>query len=60
MDIPHRRKWMYNRLNPGRRGYTDEFLQGIDEFIIFACQNEVYASQGKIRCPCSKHQNRAY
>ncbi|KAF7841398.1 putative tnp2 transposase [Senna tora] len=51
---------MYNRLNPGRRGYTDEILQGVDEFINFASRHEVCASQGKIRCPCSKHENHAY
>lgn len=56
MDIRENRSWMYNRLMPGRKGYTDAFVNGVDEFVSFACQ-EADLSSGKIRCPCSKCKN---
>ena len=30
------RTWMYNRLLPDRSGYTQEFLDGVNEFDQFA------------------------
>ncbi|CAJ2648225.1 unnamed protein product [Trifolium pratense] len=55
MDIRQSRSWMYNRLMPGRRGLTDEFLKGVDEFVSFAIQRDT--SNKEIRCPCSKCKN---
>ena len=60
MDIRHHRSWMYNRLLPGRTGYTEIFLKGLEEFISFACQQPYFLSHGKIRCPCSKCKNQKY
>ena len=59
MDIRQNRSWMYNRLMPGRKGYTDAFLNGVTEFVSFACQ-QAYLSNGNIRCPCSKCKNLKY
>ena len=59
MDIRHYRSWMYNRLLPGRQGYTDAFLNGVEEFVSFACQQEDLSNE-KIRCPCSKCKNLKY
>jgi len=56
MNILQNRSWMYNRLMLDRRGYTDAFLQGVDDFVSYACQ-ETNVSNGKIRCPCSKCKN---
>ena len=53
------RSWMYNRLMPGRKGYTNEFLNGVEEFVAFACQ-QAHLAKGKIRCPCSKCRNMNY
>jgi len=39
-----------------RRGYNEAFLEGVDEFMSYACQ-ERNLSNGKIRCPCSKCKN---
>jgi len=47
---------MYNRLMPNRRGYTDVFLKGVDDFVSYVCQ-ETNVSNGKIRFPCSKCNN---
>ncbi|XP_038693762.1 uncharacterized protein LOC119991488 [Tripterygium wilfordii] len=60
MDILEHRNWMYNRLLPGRKGITDNFLLGVEEFISFACQHPIFLSEGKLRCPCSKHKNQRY
>jgi len=56
MDIRQNRSWMYNRLMSNRRGYNEVFLEGVDEFVSYACQ-ERNLSNGKIRCPCSKYKN---
>ena len=60
MDIPEHRKWMYRRLNAGKKGYTDEFLFGVEQFITFACHQEMFIREGVIRCPCLKCKNRKY
>ncbi|RDX60174.1 hypothetical protein CR513_61709, partial [Mucuna pruriens] len=43
------RAWMYDRLLPGRKGYTTKFLNGLEEFMDFACRQPNYLSEGKIR-----------
>jgi len=43
---------MYNRLLPGRKGYTEAFLNGVVEFVSFAL-GKTKSSNGKIRCPCT-------
>lgn len=57
MEMPTHRTWMYNRLLPGRKGYTVEFLQGVEEFIDFACQQPNYLNEGVIKCPCKLCKN---
>ena len=42
---------MYNQLLPGRREYTDEFLNGLEEFINFTYQQPKYIIEGVIMCP---------
>jgi len=36
MNGPPHRRWMYNRLLPDRSGYTQEFLDRVNEFDQFA------------------------
>ncbi|XP_027187904.2 uncharacterized protein [Cicer arietinum] len=48
---------MYNRLLPGRKAYTFEFLKGVEEFIQFACLQDKYLNEGVIRCPCKLCKN---
>ncbi|KAK2353403.1 hypothetical protein QL285_091028 [Trifolium repens] len=57
MEMPEHRTWMYNRRNVGRRGYTVEFLQGLEEFLDFACQQPQYLNEGVISCPCKQCKN---
>lgn len=45
------------RLFPGRRGYKDEFLKGIEEFLDFGCQQPDYLTEGLIRCSCKVCKN---
>jgi hypothetical protein len=47
---------MYNRLNHGRKGFTDEFRNGLDEFVSFALRQECIVNDN-IRCPCSNCKN---
>jgi hypothetical protein len=48
---------MYNRLHPGRRGHTTEFLKGVEEFMKFACEHKKYLDEGLLRCPCKLCKN---
>jgi len=57
MEVPPHRTWMYNRLHPGRKGHVSEFLNGVNEFIEFACQQKKYLNEGVIRCPCKLCKN---
>ena len=60
MDIFQLRSWMYNRLLPGRKGYTKEFLKDVEDFVLFACQQPNFQSEEKFRCPCCKCKNQRY
>ncbi|CAJ2663237.1 unnamed protein product [Trifolium pratense] len=57
MEMPAHRTWMYNRRIVGRKGYTAEFLQGLEEFLDFACQQPQYLNEGVISCPCKQCKN---
>ena len=54
MDFIRNRSWMYKRTNPGRAGLTDEFINGVYEFIRHACTLSQYHDEQVIRCPCRK------
>ena len=54
MEIPEHHRWMYNRLNPGRGGLKLEFLNGINEFIAYVCQQPEFLREKLLRGPCSK------
>jgi len=56
MDVHENRSWMYNRLLPGRKGYTEAFLNGVAEFVSFAL-GKTNLSNGKITCPCTTCKN---
>ncbi|CAH9127397.1 unnamed protein product [Cuscuta epithymum] len=60
MDYRNERRWMYNRVNPGRKGLTDEFKAGVDNFVDFACVQPTFAENNVIKCPCTKCRNRRY
>ena len=58
MEIPVPRVWMYNRLNDGRRGLTNDFLEWLDQFLNFAIEYAPVESVEKLRCLCERCQNR--
>lgn len=60
MDVPEHRTWMYNRRITGRKGFTAEFLQGLKEFLDFACQQPQYLEDGVISCPCMLCKNERF
>ncbi|CAH9105506.1 unnamed protein product [Cuscuta epithymum] len=60
MDLRNERLWMYNRVKPGRKGLTDEFKVGVDQFVNFACAQVTFVKNGVIRCPCTKCRNQCY
>ncbi|PKU72710.1 hypothetical protein MA16_Dca007430 [Dendrobium catenatum] len=51
---------MYNRLSSGRRGLTDELIQGVEIFIQVASQLPSFKFDGMFRCPCSMLKNQAF
>ncbi|XP_019150967.1 PREDICTED: uncharacterized protein LOC109147764 [Ipomoea nil] len=55
-DISNHRRWMYNRLMPGR-GLHEAFIDGVDEFVNFATAQSEYQNNEVIRCPCKKCRN---
>ncbi|RDX70457.1 hypothetical protein CR513_50297, partial [Mucuna pruriens] len=56
MDIPQNRRWMYRRLDANKR-WTNEFTEGVHEFLQFAIAQEKFQLQGeKLRCPCNKYK----
>jgi len=57
MEEPTHRTWMYARLLPRRKGYKKNFLEGVKEFIDFACRQPQYLNEGVIRCPCNVCKN---
>ncbi|XP_047320836.1 uncharacterized protein LOC124924895 [Impatiens glandulifera] len=48
------RLWMYNKQSNNHLRYTDEFLNGLQEFVSFATSKSSYMDGDKIRCPCVK------
>ena len=50
------RGWMYDRCYPGRRGFKEDFLIRVEDFVRTARQYKYYALDGGIRCPCLKCQ----
>ena len=60
MNGPPHRRWMYNRLLPNRSGYTQEFLNGVNQFNKFARRQIEFLNRGKYMCPCVKWKNRMY
>ena len=51
---------MYKRFLPGRKGYRQEFLDGVELFDEFARSQVEFINNRHYRCPCAKCQNRAY
>ena len=45
---------MYNRINPGRAGLTNEFVVGEYEFVAYTCTLSKYENEGVIQCSCKK------
>ena len=57
---PPYRRWMYNILLLDHSGYTQEFLDGVNEFDQFARRQTKFLNGEKYRCPCEKCRNRIY
>ncbi|CAH9099457.1 unnamed protein product, partial [Cuscuta epithymum] len=54
------RSWMYNRYVDIGRGLTQEFKDGVNEFVTFALGQHQYMDGSKIRCPCMECKNRKF
>ena len=51
---PLNNRWMYDRCYSGRSGLKESFVEGVEEFVIKASQQDCYHIDGGIRCPCVK------
>ena len=60
MNGPSHCRWMYNKLLPNHSGYTQEFLDRVNEFDAFVGRQPEFQSGGKYKCPCAKYKNRVY
>jgi len=47
---------MYDRCYIGRGGLKESFVNGVEEIVIKACQQQSYLNERKLRCPCNKCQ----
>jgi hypothetical protein len=52
MDVSAHREWMYNRVLPDGVGLKNTFYEGVEIFILHACQLDQFKNEGTIRCPC--------
>jgi len=58
VELIRSRQWMYQQKEPGQKGVTDQFMNGVGEFISWAAsQHDSWKDREKIRCPCSKCNN---
>ena len=60
MEPPKHRRWMIDRLRPGRGEPTPEFVRGVKEFDAFAKNQRVFTLQGVYRCPCAICKNKKF
>ncbi|PWA37759.1 hypothetical protein CTI12_AA587520 [Artemisia annua] len=51
---------MYKRFTEDRRYINPEFIDGVEAFVEYACQQSAYMDKDKIRCPCRNCKNQAY
>ncbi|KAL3516326.1 hypothetical protein ACH5RR_023228 [Cinchona calisaya] len=57
LRMEQNRQWMYKKNLPGRRGFTEEFCTGVEEFLTFASEQFQYKDGSNIRCSCFKCKN---
>lgn len=55
--MAHDRSWIHKRIKPGGYGFTDEYCDGIKQFLAFAKNNKGTLSNGDLRCPCNTCKN---
>ncbi|KAG7568194.1 Transposase-associated domain [Arabidopsis thaliana x Arabidopsis arenosa] len=51
------REWMYRHIDPENNRVSEEFREGVEIFIRFACNQQSYMEQENLRCPCSRCRN---
>ncbi|KAG7548000.1 putative transposase Ptta/En/Spm plant [Arabidopsis suecica] len=51
------REWMDRHIDPANNRVSEEFREGVEIFIRFACNQQSYMEQGNLRCPCSRCRN---
>ena len=56
-DIKILRRWMYERIDHTTNQVSEEFFQGLRNFIQIAKNQQLFIESGKLFCPCSKCEN---
>lgn len=56
-DVFSSRSWMYKRINQTTKGVSEEFCQGLENFMRFAKNQPLFLESGKLFCPCIKCDN---
>ena len=51
------RRWMYNRIDPTTGRVSDEFVEGLRQFMAFVQMQPICIESGKTLCPCRRCQN---
>jgi len=59
-DFFQSREWMYKRLKRSDHSLCEKFIEGVNTFISFACNQAFSLECGKLFCPCKKCKNQKY
>ncbi|XP_054817658.1 uncharacterized protein LOC129317338 [Prosopis cineraria] len=54
------RMWMYSRRDESGKGLNKKFIDGVEQFVAFVLSQPNLVSNGQIRCPCSKCDNKKF
>ncbi|XP_054785879.1 uncharacterized protein LOC129292331 [Prosopis cineraria] len=54
------RMWMYSRRDESGKGLNKKFIDGVEQFVAFVLSQPNLVSNGQIRCPCSKYDNKKF
>ena len=53
------RQWMYNRIDQTTRRVSDEFVEGLRQFIAFVQMQPICMESGRTLCPCRRCKNQS-
>jgi len=56
-SIYQSRQWMYRRINPATNEISQDFIDGLRDFMDFVSMQPICQESGKMYCPCPRCKN---